>query len=684
MVRRILGAGALVASLLTVATPPASAWTRSPWRIAGSDRYQTSVDLSHAAYPNGAPTAVLVSGTAFPDGLAAGPLAALDKGPVLLTQPDALPMNVAVELQRLRVTSVTVVGGTAAVQDHVLDQITQVTGATTTRLAGIDRYDTAAKVADQFPAAAAAAYVADGITFPDALTAGAAAATAGVPLVLVAPDAVPTAATDALRRLQPGELRVIGGPSAVSDADIAQLQAVVPSTRRIAGNDRYGTAAAVATDGGGRPAEALVATGDDFPDALAAAPLAALRGAPVFLTAVGCAPDAMIGGLRTTGWPDVTIIGGPTVVTNAAGAAVPCSPVPDGQLAPGVGENTQVLPGPVVVHVLTIDRTFGYDVRTVSATGRLQGLLPVTGIARRTGAIAAVNGDFFLGDGEPDHGFAVDGRLLKFPGDVNTLVGFDPAKPRYGFFGVPQPTVAVDLADGSSLPLARVNNGEPSGNELALFTPENLVPVSGASWCRAVLQDAGAPTVNADAQTIEPHTVVSTDCSSDPVPRSTDVLVAPAGSDVGASIAALTPGSAVNVRWRLHTTDQGVTDAIGANITLVFGSQVASDVTANNGSFFRTRAARTAVAQRPDGTILLVTVDRAPFWSIGMTPRELADYLVGLGVIDAANLDGGGSTAMAANGLLVNHPEDGDERAVATALVIVPHGTDPTVAPLGG
>ena len=80
---------------------------------------------------------------------------------------------------------------------------------------------------------------------------------------------------------------------------------------------------------------------------------------------------------------------------------------------------------------------------------------------------------------------------------------------------------------------------------------------------------------------------------------------------------------------------------------------------------------------------MLVTVDKAPLWSVGMTPRELADYLVRLGVIDAANLDGGGSTAMAANGLLVNHPEDGGERAVATALVIVPHGTDPTAAPLG-
>src|SRR5207244_1963739 len=166
---------------------------------------------------------------------------ALDKGPVLLTQPDVLPMNVAVELQRLGVTSVTVVGGTAAVQDHVLEQVTDVTGAATTRVAGVDRYDTAAKVAGLFPPGASAAYVADGLTFPDALTAGAAAATAGVPLVLVAPDAVPPVATAALRRLQPGELRVVGGPSAVSDADIAQLQGLAASTRRIAGNDRYGT-----------------------------------------------------------------------------------------------------------------------------------------------------------------------------------------------------------------------------------------------------------------------------------------------------------------------------------------------------------------------------------------------------------------------------------------------------------
>src|SRR5947209_9332309 len=150
MVRRILLVLALVAAPLALVTQPASAWTRSPLRIAGDDRYITAVGLSHAAYPNTAPTAVVVSGVAFPDGLAAGPLAALRKSPVLLTPPDALPLVVAVELQRLGAKNVTVVGGSAAVQDHVLDQIAAVTATPATRIAGVDRYDTAAKVAAQF------------------------------------------------------------------------------------------------------------------------------------------------------------------------------------------------------------------------------------------------------------------------------------------------------------------------------------------------------------------------------------------------------------------------------------------------------------------------------------------------------------------------------------------------------
>jgi putative cell wall-binding protein len=681
MARRLLVTIALVASLVSVTGRPADSWTRGPQRIAGSDRFQTAIDLAKAAFPVGATNAVLVNGRGFADGLAAGPLAARLGGPVLLTERDVLPFTVAIALQELGVTTVTVVGGPAVVTDEVLATARDVTKGSAERISGDDRYKTAAAVAARFPGGASAAYVASGLAFADALSGGAAAASAGVPLLLTDPKTVPAGVLAAIRSLAPAELRVLGDAGAISDGAYAQLQATVPSARRIAGPDRFATAAAIALDGGARPAEVLFATADDFPDALAAAPLAALRKAPIFLTSLGCAPNPVVDAMRSTGWPNVTIVGGHGVVTTDSGSVVPCSPVPDHQLNPAVGFNTQVLPGPVVIRLLTINRSLGYDVRAVTATGRLQGLLPASGIARRTDAIAAVNGDFFLGNGEPNHALAVNGRLLKHPGDVNTLVGFDPAKPTYAFFGKPVPTVELSLGDGTTAPLHKVNNGMPAGDETVLYTPEHRVGVDGGTWCRAELARAGAPTLDGRF-TVDPHTVLGASCSSDPVPRGNDVLLARPDTPAGDRLAALAPGSPMAIRWSLHPTDQGILDAVGANVTLVFGAQVASDVTNNSGPFFRARAARTAIGQRPDGNLVIVTVERSSA-SIGMTPRELADYLVGLGVIDAANLDGGGSTAMAVNGLLVGRPSDGTERGVGTGLVVVPRGADPSAAPPG-
>jgi hypothetical protein len=262
---------------------------------------------------------------------------------------------------------------------------------------------------------------------------------------------------------------------------------------------------------------------------------------------------------------------------------------------------------------------------------------------------------------------------------VNTLVGFDPAKPTYGFFGKPVGGVELDRGDGSDpLPIGFVNLRAPVGEQLTLLTPEWTRTFPAGTWCRAVLHPTGPAALQPDARTFEPSTVDSAGCSSDPVPRGSDVLVAPAGTALGDSIAALAPGAAVTVRWRIHPTDQGVVDAIGSNTTLVFGSRVASDVVNGQGTFFTRREARTAIAQKPDGVVMIAVVDKSPNWSIGMTPRELADHLVSMGAIDAANLDGGGSSAMAVRGVLANRPADGVERSVNTNLVIVPHGTDLT------
>jgi exopolysaccharide biosynthesis protein len=65
---------------------------------------------------------------------------------------------------------------------------------------------------------------------------------------------------------------------------------------------------------------------------------------------------------------------------------------------------------------------------------------------------------------------------------------------------------------------------------------------------------------------------------------------------------------------------------------------------------------------------MLVTIDGRQPRSVGATLWEAARVAKALGMRDAVNLDGGGSTTMAVRGRLVNSPV-GSERSVSDALV---------------
>lgn len=78
-----------------------------------------------------------------------------------------------------------------------------------------------------------------------------AAARAGVheaPVLLTGQAALPPETKQALSRLQPRRVVVVGGASSVSTAVMEQLRSYATSreVRRLAGSDRYGTATAVA------------------------------------------------------------------------------------------------------------------------------------------------------------------------------------------------------------------------------------------------------------------------------------------------------------------------------------------------------------------------------------------------------------------------------------------------------
>ena len=91
-------------------------------------------------------------------------------------------------------------------------------------------------------------------------------------------------------------------------------------------------------------------------------------------------------------------------------------------------------------------------------------------------------------------------------------------------------------------------------------------------------------------------------------------------------------------------------------------------VPSRSGSFFA-RNPRTIVGTTADGQVLFVTIDGRQTTSVGTTLRETAAVARSLGMTDAVNLDGGGSTTMAVAGLVVNRPPGNAERSVGDALI---------------
>jgi hypothetical protein len=89
----------------------------------------------------------IATGENFPDALGAAATAALGLGPVLLVQQNSVPGPTLAELNRLQPPEIVIVGGTAVISNAVKTQLEGLGwGPTVTRIAGANRYDTAAQL----------------------------------------------------------------------------------------------------------------------------------------------------------------------------------------------------------------------------------------------------------------------------------------------------------------------------------------------------------------------------------------------------------------------------------------------------------------------------------------------------------------------------------------------------------
>ncbi|MFK4731090.1 cell wall-binding repeat-containing protein [Agromyces mediolanus] len=182
-------------------------------------------------------------------------------------------------------------------------------------IAGADRYETSAAIAEDFPVGVDCVYLASGANFPDALSAAPAAATCGGPLLLVQPTALPAKIAAQLTRLKPAKVFIAGGTGAVSAKVEQAVKARVPSAsiKRLAGKDRYGTSRAIVDTAFGTSQYVWIATGVDFPDALAASNAAAAYREPVLIVPGRAAKvDAATMQTVANRQPDAVVIAGGT------------------------------------------------------------------------------------------------------------------------------------------------------------------------------------------------------------------------------------------------------------------------------------------------------------------------------------------------------------------------------------
>lgn len=356
------------------------------------------------------------------------------------------------------------------------------------------------------------------------------------------------------------------------------------------------------------------------------------------------------------------------------------------------------------VHVAVIDPA-NFD-GTVRAThGNVIAQRTTTSeLSRQAGAVVGVNGGFFVTSssdgyqGVPSGLAAYDGKLQSMAVGDRTALQLSPSgRPSIRHLD----SSVTLLAAGASHDVAGINRypgvvrdcGRPGLTPTSRPRQDFTCTASDEMVLFTDRLGAALPTGAGSQVTVDrTGRVLSAGPRGGSVPVG-GYAVQAIGSAAGWLASHAAAGSRVSVQQALHDGVTGRRVPVGQGIVsaapmLVHRGQTAIDaategvIDPNDRSFNyawgEIRQPRTMAGIDPLGRLLLVTVDgREPGISEGLSLAEESTLLEGLGATEAMNLDGGGSTAMAVDGALVNHPSDATgERADGDAVVVVPRHSD--------
>ncbi|MGW0816212.1 phosphodiester glycosidase family protein [Streptomyces viridiviolaceus] len=359
--------------------------------------------------------------------------------------------------------------------------------------------------------------------------------------------------------------------------------------------------------------------------------------------------------------------------------------------------------GPWRVDVLTIDPRHFRGGLEASYGADLENRETTSELSKAAGATAAVNAGFFVLDpkagapGDPAGVGVYDGRLLSEPvGGRPSLVVHDNGRrteiARFTWQGrVTGRDTSLSLNGINRVPGLIRNCGGTEG-DLPTSLPLHDVTCTNADELVAFTPEYGQRTPQGEGSeaVLDAHdrVVELRSPRGGPLPAGGSSVQA-----TGRRVAELTDLARVGDRLRVRTTlldERGHTatpspgtDVLNAGPELVRDGRLhvtpAADgmVRPGDPSFYygwvHKRNPRTLAGVDAAGRTVLVTADGRDTDALGLSIDESARVAEALGLRDAVNLDGGGSTTMVTEGHVINDPSDAaGERPVGDALLILP------------